>query len=120
MKKLLCLMMVAVMAIGLVACGGLKTSDLEGDYEFVKWKNGKDTITMKDLKKLSSDAAFTLKIKEDGKGELNMTGEKQDVKFDVDKKTVKTSGGEATFTYEDDTLTMNNKKEKSYIVFKKK
>lgn len=108
MKKLLCLMLVAVMAIGLVACGGLKTSDLEGDYEFVKMKQGDTTYTAKDLKKLGMD--MSLKIEDDGTGTFKSEGTgKQKMKFNVDKMTVKVGKEVNKFTYDDGTLVIKDK-----------
>ena len=119
MKKLLCLMLVAVMALGLVACGGISTSDIEGKYDFVKMKEGKTTVTAKQLEQFSTET-ITLTIKKDGSGVFDMGGEKQNMKFDVDKKTVKVDDEVNNFKYDDGLMVISSKDKKNVITFKKK
>ena len=119
MKKLLCLMLVVVMALGLVACGGASTSDIEGKYDFVKMKEGKTVVTAKQLKQFTKETV-TLEIKKDGSAIFDLGGEKQKMQFDVDKNTVKVNDEVNNYKYNDGIMVISSKDKKNVITFKKK
>ncbi len=119
MRRIVCLLLVAVMSLGLVACGGVSTSDIEGKYDFVKMKEGKSTVTAKELKQDSIENV-TLEIKKDGSAVFDMGGEKQKMKFDVDKKTVKVESEVGDFSFDKGVMVISSKDKKNVFTFKKK
>lgn len=118
MRKLICLLLVSVMAVGLVACGGVKMDDLVGEYQFIKMKEGKDVYNKKDIDQLNGLVKMGFEIKKDGTAVLTLADEVSKGKVDVDKQTITFDGKKEKFTYKDDTLKVFEKKD--YMVLKKK
>ena len=120
MRKLICLLLVSVMALGLVACGGLKIDDMVGKYDFIKLKQDGDVYNKKDIDKLNGLIEMGFEIKKDGKAYLT-TGEDVDKgTVDVEKKTIKLNGETDKFTYDADKGILKVLDGKDYMVLKKK
>ena len=102
MRKILCLMLVAMMAIGLVACGKLTVDDMVGKYDVLKMKVDGVTYTKDDIDKLNG--VFKLEIKKDGYTYLTTGEDTTKAKIDIDKKTMTLGSQVDKFTYKDGNL----------------
>lgn len=120
MRKLICLMLVSVMALGLVACGGLTIDDMVGQYDFIKLKQDGQVYNKKDIDKLNGLIEMGFEIKKDGKAYIT-TGEDVDKgTIDVDKQVMKLNGETDKFTYDKDKGLLTIKDGKDVMVLKKK
>ena len=115
MKKLLCLLLVAVMAIGLVACGKLTVDDMVGKYDFQSMRVDGVIYKKSDIDQLNG--AFEFEIKKDGYAYFTMGEDTDKIKVDVDNKTMKIDDEVYKFTYKDGNLNMT--KGKDYMKMKK-
>ncbi|MCR5429660.1 MAG: hypothetical protein K6E58_00305 [Eubacterium sp.] len=121
MKKLICLLLVAVMSIGLVACGGgLKIDDLVGQYDFIKLKQDGEVFQKKDIDKLNGLVEMGFEIKKDGKAYLTLGDDVSKGDVDVDKMVMKLNGENDKFTYDEDKGIIKLFDKKDYMILKKK
>ena len=120
MKKIICLLLVAVMALGLVACGGLKIDDLVGQYDFIKMKQDGEVYNKKDIDKLNCFVEMGFEIKKDGKAYLTTGDDVDKGKVDVDKQTIEFDKQPNKFTYDSDKKILKVMDDKDYMVLKKK
>lgn len=120
MKKLICLILVAVMSIGLVACGGIKVDDLVGKYDFIQLKQDGELFKKKDIDKLKALVKLEFEIKKDGNAYLTLGDEVSKGKVDVDKMVMKLNGQSDKFTYDKNKETIKLYDKKDFMVLKKK
>ena len=118
MRKLLCLLLVSIMALGLVACGKLALDDMVGQYQLTKMKQGSDTYSKKDIDQLKGMYEIGFEIKKDGYAYMTMGDDVSKAKVDVDKQTMKGDGVTYKFTYKDGDLKLYEGKD--YMILKKK
>lgn len=120
MRKILCLLLVAVMSIGFVACGGIKVDDLVGQYDFIKLKQDGDVYNKKDIDKLNGLVEMGFEIKKDGNAYLTLGDDVSKGKVDVDKMIMELDGEKDKFTYDADKGIIKLYDKKDYMVLKKK
>lgn len=100
MKKLLSSILVGVMLLSLVACGGKGNDKYAGKWISVAGTAMGVTLTGEDI------AGFELDLKSGGKGTMTVDGDSTNIKWENDDSslTVKVEGEELVATIDEDTL----------------
>ncbi len=109
-----------VMALGLVACGGVKIDDLVSQYDFIKLKQDGEVFNKKEIDKLNGLVEMGFEIKKDGKAYLTLGDEVSKGDVDTDDMVIKFDGQKDKFTYDADKGIIKLYDKKDYMVLKKK
>lgn len=107
----------AMCLVVLTGCGGFDAKAMAGKYTLIEMSEGDEKYGEDQLKAMKDSLGleFTMELKEDGTGKMEMYGESQDLKFDKDNITI--DGDSAKYEFKDNKITI---KEKDItMVFKK-
>ncbi len=112
MKRIVALLMIAIMVFALTACsggggGGSSKPSPVGKYTLSGMSENGEATSEEDLKLLESlGLTVTMEIKEDGTGVLDLFGETMDFTWDDDNLIV--DGEKQAYTFDGTTFTMES------------
>ena len=109
---------IAVIAIvAIIVLPKMKMNKMVGTYELVEMSRGDQTYDKSTLDQMKAyGMSATLELKKDGKGSIDLFGEKGEVTYD--KKNITVEGDKASYTFKDNKLTIE--KDGIKMVFEKK
>ena len=121
-KKILMIFATAIILVAalfmLTGCGNkFDMKKMAGSYELIEMKDSDKNYSKEDIEQLKNYGLnFTIELKDDGTGSMDLFGEKSDLKYD--DKGITVDDDTVSYTFEDNKLSLESDDTK--MVFEKK